>query len=357
MNSRSGIWCLTASALIALTVAACSHNSSTTPTPTPSPSPSGTEAPDTIYVQSSTSGAREIRQYKGASTINGLVIANAAWPDSDKSNGDVIYFPVSGTLWYATDNYGNPNNWIEIWPNAQSETGMNPTLVPFQDGEGAMAFDPTHNLLFVASQGGPQVSVYTDPEALTASSTPAAVITMNITDVGGATPRPQEMLYDPGTDRLFASDQVTEVSTFDGFGTAAEAAVMNHTNPSIAPNRYITGLFSPDGLAYAPLPTDTLFVGEQQASSGFIDVIPGASTFSGSVSHGQEITGFVKPGGLAYDSTARNLLYVYDSPVIYVIPNAITAAGKFSSIVGLHTIEDASGEENDGFGLSLDQTH
>jgi hypothetical protein len=355
MNSRSGIWCLAASALIALAVAACSHSSSTTPTPTPSPSPSGTEAPDTLYVE--TQAGKEIRQYKGASQINGLTIANAEWPDSDISNGDVIYFPVSGTLWYATAYYGNPKNWIEIWPNAPSETNMNPTLVPFQYGEGAMCFDPTHNLLFVASQQGPQVSVYTDPEALTASSTPAAVITMNITDVGGATPRPQEMLYDPGTDRLFASDQVTEVSTFDGFGTAAEAAVTGHTNPTITPNRYITGLFAPDGLAYAPLPTDTLFVGEQQATSGFIDVIPNASTFSGSVSHGQEITGFIKPGGMAYDSTARNLLYVYDSPSIYVIPNAIAAAGKVSSIVGLHVITDASGTENEGFGLSLDQTH
>jgi hypothetical protein len=364
MNSRLGLTCLAACALIALAAAGCSHKSSSVvATPTPSPSPSVSPAADTLYVQTSTSGAREIRAYIGASALNGLAVATRTYPTSNSSNGDVIYYAATDSLWFATAysaNFG-PDETIETWDSASQDSGMLPNvLVPFQYGEGVESYDSNHHLLFVATESGPQVSVYTNPQTMTASSTPAAIITMQLVDGQDASPRPQEMLYDPYTDRMFVSDQGTEVAVFDGFGSAAEAAVVGQTNPTIPPNRYMTGLFSPDGLAYSHS-SDVLFIGEQQGE-GFLDVIHNASTFNGAVGHAQEITGFAKPGGLAYDDTVRNLLFVYDGDQfgggpIYVIPNAITASGAVNSIVGLHTITDASGSANAGFGLSLDTSH
>lgn len=356
MNSRLGIACLSACALTALVVAGagCSKKSGVT-VPIPSPSPSGSPAPDTIYVQ--TSSAKVIHQYKGASADNGGTIAAESLPTGDNSNGDVVYDPVSDTLWYPEANSSNLN-YVEMWNNA-SKVGSttNPILINFPFGEGTAAFDGVHHLLFVASQQGPTVSVYANPETMTAGATPAATITMQIADANGS--RPQEMIYDPGTDRLFASDTGTMVAVFDGWGTAALNAVTGHTNPTIPANRYLQGLFSPDGLAYVPA-SDILFVGEQRIP-GDIVVVKSASTLNGSVSHAQMVTGFSKPGALAFDDNpAHNptgLLFVYDTQPIYVIPNGITASGNFSQISGIHVIFDGSSQQNVGFGMALDKTH
>jgi hypothetical protein len=355
MNSRLGIACLGACALTALIVASsgCSkgYNSGVTP-PAPSPSPSGSPAPDIIYVQ--TSASKVIRQYKGASKDNGLVIASEVLPTGDITNGDVVYDPITDTLWYAEANQSN-RNFIELWNTASNSNGKNPTLISFPFGEGTASFDPTHHLLFVATTTGPQVSVFANPETMTTGAVPGAVITLQIND--GPSARPQEMLYDPGTDRLFVSDQVTMVSVFDGFGSAALNAVQTMTNPTIAPNRYIQGLFSPDGLAYAPLPTDVLFVGEQ-ASIGDVVAVPNASTFNGPIGHVTKVSGFNRPGGMAFDNL-RGLLYVYDTTPVYVITNAITASGTISQLVNNGTarsIFDGTALGNDGFGLALNTT-
>src|SRR5215472_3191325 len=143
MNSRLGIACLMACSTIALAVAACSHYSNNVVTPTPSPSPSGSPAPDTLYVQESTTKA--IRVYKGASAINGLALSQLQYPTQDASWGDVVYNPVSDTLWYATAFLGGgngPNQSIETWDAASTKNGMNPDFkVPFQNSEGTLAFD------------------------------------------------------------------------------------------------------------------------------------------------------------------------------------------------------------------------
>jgi hypothetical protein len=358
MNSRLGIACLMAAALIALGVAGCTKSTTPGVTPIPTPTASASIAPDTLYVQ--TSASKEIRVYKGASALNGLASSSSTYPTSDISNGDVIYNPVTDTLWYTTAYPGgiNSNQSIETWETASTMSGMNPILVPFSFGEGAQAYDPTHNLLFVATTAGPQVSVYTSPNTFTAASTASAVITMQIADGSGPTPRPQEMYYDPATDRMFVSDQVSVIAVFDGFGSAAEAAVVGHTNPTIVASREMTGLSSPDGLAYSHS-ADVLFVGEQQQPNGFIDVIHNASSFSGPVGHTQEITGFSHPGGLAFDDTsaAKGILFVYDTTPIYIIPTAITASGALNNIKGLHIIVDSSATQNTGFGISLDPTH
>lgn len=361
MNSRLGIAFLSAFALISFVVAGCSknYNSSVTP-PQPSPSPSGSPAPDTIYVQ--TSGSKQIRAYKGASQDNGLVVSSAVYPTADISNGDAVYDPVSDSLWYPeAQTQQSTNNPVLFWIKATTKNNMNPDVtVPFSFGEGAASFDGIHHLLFVATTQGPQVSVYQNPEMMTSSATPAAVVTLAITDgVSGATPRPQEMLYDPTSDRLYASDQVSVVAVFDGFGAAANAAAIAHTNPTISANRYLQGLFSPDGLAYSAS-SDVLFVGEQQNSSGDIVVVHHASTFNGPVGHSQMITGFARPGGLAFDDTTThgNLLFVYDTSPVYIIPNAITAAGAIQSLQPpARVIIDATAQGNSGFGLALDTTH
>lgn len=322
-------------------------------TPTPSPSPSGSPAPDTLYVQEGTTKA--IREYQGASALNGLATAKNIYPTQDNSWGDVIYNPVTDTLWYVTAVLGGGGNhqFVDFWQPASTENNQNPNVkVPFTSGEGTMAYDPTHNLLYVASQAGPQIAVFTNPSGLTAASIPAAVITAQITD--GSSPRPQEMVYDAAHDTLYASDTQSAVACFDGFGTAAQNAVNTSTNPTIPADRYMTGLFSPDGLAYSAA-SDVLFVGEQQGN--FLDVINGASTFSGGVTHAQEITGFSHIGGLALDDTSRDILYVYDTVLIYSIPNANAASGPLSRIPDLHTIEDSSGSQNDGFGIYVDSTH
>lgn len=355
MNFRLGIACLFACALTSLIVASagCSKNYSSVTPPVPSPSPSGVVAPDILYVQ--TSNAKIIRQYKGVSKANGLVFASETLPTGDISNGDVVYDPVSDTLWYAEANQSN-TNFIELWNGASNDNGKNPTLINFPFGEGTASFDPIHHLLFVATTRGPQVSIFANPETMTAGATPAAVITMQISD--GPSPRPQEMLYDPGSDKLYVSDQVTAVSRFDGFGAAALAAVTGHTNPTIAPNSYMQGLFSPDGLAYASGANDVLFVGEQ-ASKGDVVAIHGASTWvTGPVGHSQSVTGFSRPGALAFDNNL-GLLYVYDTTPIYVITNGITASGQIGTMVNngtARTMVDGTAFGNVGFGMALDVT-
>src|SRR5579863_4179236 len=160
MNSRLGIACLMACSVISLFVAACSHKSSSVVAPTPSPSPSGSPAPDTLYVQMASSSIKEIREYQGASTLNGIAIAKNEYPTQDPSWGDVIYNPATDNLWFATAYIANntPNQSIETWDGASTENGQLANVkVPFQYGEGSMAYDPTHHLMFVATTQGPQV--------------------------------------------------------------------------------------------------------------------------------------------------------------------------------------------------------
>jgi hypothetical protein len=315
--------------------------------------PSGPPAPDTIYVQ--TSNAKVIRQYLGASQDNGAITPSETLPTGDLTNGDVVYDPISDTLWYPEANQSNTNH-IEVWAHASQANGNSPTLVTFPFGEGAGAFDQTHHLLFVASTTGPFVSVYSNAEAMTSTSTPGAVITLQIND--GPSARPQEMLYDAGTDRLFVADGDTVVAVFDAFGAAAEAAIAGMTNPTIPANRHLRGLFSPNGLAYAPPPIDILFVGEDASKNDMVDV-HNASSFDGTVDRTQAITGFSSPGGMAFDSI-RDELFVYDRSPVYVIDNAVTASGTLFGLFSsgqVQMIVDSSPQQNIGFGIALDTTH
>jgi len=364
MNPRLGIACLLAASVTAMIAAGgCKYASTNTPIPTASPTQCGspTAAPDTIYIQTIQS-VKAIRSYAEASCDNGATTSKEFLPDNAISRGDVVYNPASDTLWYPVAypyrTFGpNANTPIEMWTAVTTKNNMNPDVtIPFTNGFGAAAYDPTHNLLFVSQVTGPQVSVFANATTLTAAATPAAVITLAITDGGsGATPRPQEMLYDNQDDRLFVSDASTVVAVFDTFGAQANAAVIGMTNPTIPANRYLQGLLSPAGLAYAPPPTDTLFIGEQGPHNDVL-IVSGASTINGPVGHVPAITGFTNPGGMAFDDV-RGLLFVYDQNPIYVIPNAIAQAGAVSSLVGLHTIFDSSGTQNFGFGISLDITH
>ena len=353
MNSRLGIASLSACALASLVMAGagCKSYTNGSTVPLPTPSPSGSPSADTIYVQSSNITAKDIRGYRSASTDNGFVFAFLTLPTGDITNGDVVYDPASDTMWYAEANQSN-QNFIEVWQQATTKNGMNPTLVPFPFGEGAATFDPTHHLLFVATTQGPQVSVYANAETMNATSTAAAVITLQIND--GPSARPQEMLYDPTTDILFVSDQVTMVAVFPGFGAAANNAVISHTNPTIPATNYLQGLFSPDGLAYAPPPTDVLFVGEQQSTGDFV-AVHNASTFNGPVGHNQIVTGFARPGGMVFDNI-RGLLFLYDQSPVYVITNPITATGTINGLLasGSARVINDGATQNLGFGIALD---
>jgi hypothetical protein len=358
MTSRLGIAFLAAFALATIIAAGCTHSSS--PTPVPSPTSSASTSPDTIYVASSTT-LKGIRGYHGASTANGAILPFEEMPDNDTANGDVVYDPASDTLWYP-EAYprqspgANLNTPIEVWTAASTDNTKGPNFtVPFENGYGAATYDSNHNLLYVSNVDGPQVSVYANATSMNNSSVPASTITLNMTDLGPATPRPQEFLYDKVNDRLFVSDALTEVAEFDNFGAAAAAAVVGSTNPTIAPNRYIQGLVSPDGMAYAEA-ADTLFVGEQGTDNDII-IIGSASTINGPVGHEPKLTTFPNPpGGLAYDPI-RDLLFIYDTTPIFVVPHPITATGAILSVPGLHTIEDDSPTSNDGFGIALDTTH
>lgn len=357
MNPRLGIACLLACAVTALIAAGCGKYGSTSAAPpVPSPSPSGSPAPDTLYVQST----KSVRVYKGASTDSNATFASEVLPTNDITNPQIVYNPVSDTLWYPTayscqiacGPQGNP---IEVWYAASTKNGKNPdATVPFTNGHGAAAFDPADHLLFVANVLVPTVQVYTNPETMTANATPAATITMQIVDnSSGATPQPQEMYYDPTSDRMFASDDVTTVAVFDHFGAQAVAAVTGHTNPTIAANRYLQGLQSPDGLAYSPK-NDTLFVGDEHNKA--VVVVAGASIINGPVAHPPTITGFNLPGDLAFDETHCCILFVYDGSQIDVIPNALVASGPIGTLAGVKVIFDAQTQLS-GFGMALDTTH
>jgi DNA-binding beta-propeller fold protein YncE len=200
----------------------------------------------------------------------------------------------------------------------------------------------------------PTVQVYVNAETMTANATPAATITMQIVDnSSGSTPQPQEMYYDPVNDRMFASDDVTTVAVFDHFGAQALAAVVGHTNPTIAANRYLQGLQSPDGLAYSPK-TDTLFVGDEHNKA--VLVIAGASILNGPVPHPPTITGFNLPGDMAFDEVHGFILFVFDGSQIDVIPNALVASGSLGTLPGVKIIFDAQTQLS-GFGMALDTTH
>jgi len=352
MNPRLGIACLAAFAVTAFVVAGvgCSKNAGTGTVPVPSPSPSGTPGPDTIYVQNSNQ-ILAVRRYDNAAKANGFVLPAARLDTGNVSNPDVVYDPVSDTLWFPEAS--SPNTKILMWTAASTKNDENANVViPFPNGEGTATFDGVHHLLFVGVDTGPTVSVFANPETMTSSATPAATITLNINDPVGN--RPQEMLYDPGTDRLFVSDNGTEVAVFDNFGTNAENAVTSMSNPTINDDREMTGLFSPDGLAYAPMPSDQLYVGEQR-SPGDVVVIKNASTFSGPVSHSQMISGLSKPGGMQFENI-RDLLFVYDTSPIYVFKNALTIHGTLNSLIGngsVHVINDGSAVQNEGFGIAL----
>lgn len=352
MNPRLGIACLAAFAVTALVVAGvgCSKGYNAGTAPVPSPSPSGTVGPDTIYVQNSNQ-ILAIRKYTNAAKANGFVLPAARLDTGSISNPDVVYDPVSDTMWFPEA--GNPNTKILMWTGASTKNDENANVViPFPNGEGTAAFDPNHHLLFVGIDTGPQVAIFTNPETMTDTATPAATITLNITDPVGN--RPQEMLYDPGTDRLFVSDNGVSVAAFDNFGTNALTATTQANPTPIPADRTMTGLFSPDGLAYAPMPNDVLYVGEQR-SPGDVVVIKNASTFSGGISHSQMISGLSKPGGMQYENV-RDLLFIYDTSIVYVLKNALTIHGNINSLVAngsAHSIQDGSSIGNEGFGIAL----
>src|SRR5215469_8150771 len=353
MNPRLGIACLAAFAVTAFVVAGvgCSKYGGTTTVPTPSPSPSGTVGPDTIYVQNSNQ-ILAVRKYQNAAKANGFVLPAARLDTGNLSNPDVVYDPVSDTLWFPEA--GAPDTKILMWTGASTKNDVNAdVIIPFPNGEGTAAFDGTHHLLYVGVDTGPQVSVFANPETMGDTATPAATITLTINDSTG-TPRPQEMLYDAGTDRLFVSDNGVSVGVFDNFGAQALNAVTSMTNLNLTANRTLTGLFSPDGLAYAPPPNDQLYVGEQR-SPGDVVVIKNASQASGDISHSQMVSGLSKPGGMQYENI-RDLLFVYDTSPVYVFKNALTIHGTLNSLISngsVRTINDGSAVQNEGFGIAL----
>jgi len=318
---------------------------SASPTPVPSISP----APDTLYVQDATT--RTVRVYKNASALNGVAGTALTLSTSDTANPDVVYDPVHDVLWYPNQT----TNEVWVFTNVSMANSMatpSPKL-PLANQEGAEAYDPNHNYLFVAFNNSDNLQVFQN--AAPGSGMAAfKQIALNFTDpAASGTPHPQEIYYDATHDRLFMADNQNVVAEFDNFG-ANVATVSSATS-----NRQITGLFSADGMAYNAT-TDTLFVGEGGNFSGSgkhqVDVIKNASTQNGPDSHGQTITNFATgPSGLAYD-TPRDILYVYDAPNIRVIPNATAAAGSVGSVPSNRTISDAVTSLS-GFGLFVDTTH
>jgi hypothetical protein len=347
MSPRLGIALLSAGMLAVLTIAGCSH-AATTPAPTPTPTSSATVSPDTLYVQDATS--RTVRVYMGASTLNGAGLASSTFPTADVANPDVIYGIAADVIWYPDQT----NNRISVWTAASTKNGTNPDFtVPLANQEGAITLDAPHNDLIVAQNNSNTVQIYQNASTLgqLGNTTPAGSATLNMTDgcVTGA-PRPQEMFYDSAHDRLFVSDNGCIIGVFDTF--AALTLAGGHPAATLIANRQITGLFSPDGLAYNAT-TDVLWIAEKSKMQ--IDVLHAASTFNGAETHGQTITGFTGPLGLAYDAV-RDLLFVYDAQAVQVLPNATTAAGVFTAITNRRVIFDSITSIS-GFGLFLDTTH
>lgn len=364
MNPRLGI-CFAVACMIAAGGAyGCHSSTSTSPTPTPTATGTG---PDTLYVQtaqSDTSG--QVRVYQHASTANGFITAVAVLPTSDVSNPDVVFSPLYNVLWYpsaypAQKNGGNVSTPIRVWNNPIGQGGQNPNaLVPFMNGMGTATYDVTTDLLFVANVKNPTISVFATAHSMTASSVPAASITLTFNDATiNGTPLPSEMLYDPVHDRLFVADLGAVVAVWDNFGAQAEAAVLGSTNPTIPANREMTALFFPQGMAYDPV-NDVLYVSEHHLVNGQtigrIDVVQGASTFNGAVTHNQVINGFTSgPSGMTYDGV-RDLLFAYDGSVIWVIPNPQNSSGNVANITDHREIGDASVNLS-GFGIAVDTTH
>ncbi len=356
MNPRLGACIVAACAAISFFVAGCNNNTTTTTTATPVPVTTG---PDTLYVQSAGTPPT-IRVYAHASNLNGIAYPTLTYPTSDVSNPDVIYYEPFDILWYPSaypfNTVGSPQSTpIRIWDKATTKNGQNPDqLVPYANGQGTATYDSVHDLFFVANINGPTIQVYAGAHLMNSASVPAANITLGITDAGvSGTPRAQEMLYDPVNDRLFVSDEGTVVAVFDAFGSAAQAAATAHTSPTIAANREILGLNSPDGLALNAK-GDILYVGE--ISRKQIDVIHNASIQNGPNGHGQVISSFVTgPTGIAYDNL-HDLLFVYDPLQIWVIPAPGVASGNVNNIVNRHQFFDAT-VELVGFGMSVDPLH
>jgi hypothetical protein len=349
MNPRLGACIIAACAIVVLFAAGCNNNTSTSVTVTPAPVTTG---PDTLYVQDG--GSKTIRAYAHASNLNGIAYPSAIYPTSDTSNPDVIYSEPYNILWYPSaypsQTYtGAQSTPIRVWTAASTKNGQNPdALAAFTDGAGTAAYDPVHDLLFVANVTGPALSVYASAHLMTSASLPAATVTLGITDpsiVGS--PRAQELFYDSLHDRLFASDEGTVVAVFDSFGSTA---LGGGTRPA---NRQIIGLYSPDGLAYSPA-NDTLYIGE--ISRRQIDVIHNAGTFNGPTGHVQVINAFATgPTGMAYDAV-HDFLFVYDPLQIWMIPAPAVATGNVNNITNRHQFFDAT-TELVGFGLSVDTVH
>ncbi len=354
MNVRVGYAVLVAAALAVALAAGCS-NSTTSSSATPTPAASGSIAPDTLWVQDATS--KTVRSYKGASTANTGLVATVILPTSDVANPDVVYDPLTDTLWYPNQSVPNTtNNSIDIWTLATTRNNMLPTFTVTNADtnslEGAAVYDAVHHLLIVAHNNGNTVDVYANAPSMTNASLPAGFVTLNMTDsTAPGTPRPQEMLYDGVRDILFVADNGTIVAKFPGFGTAA-AALSGGTTIAQGQASAISGLGlgNGTGLAYNSA-SDILFVTE--VSPPQISVIKTASSFNGSTTHSQTLTNFVQPKGLAYD-VPRDILFVYDSD-IFVFPNATTASGNQNVWPNRRIIFDASTPLS-GFGITVDTT-
>jgi hypothetical protein len=360
MNLRVGYAVLVAGMAIAALAVGCT-NSSTSSTPTPTPTASGTVAPDTLWLQDASSKA--VRVYDGASALNGSVVANAVLPTSDTGNGDVAYDPATNTLWYPNQTVpNNTNNTIDLWTMASTRNNTLPlppngfTIANANTNnlEGAAAFDPIHNLLFIAHNTSNTIDVYTGATTMNTASTPAGHITLNMVDGGVlGVPRPQELLYDPVHDIMFVNDNGTVCAKFSSFfASTASLAIGGATIPATSTSQ-ISGLALGNGagLAYNAV-LDILFVTEVTPPE--VNIIKSASTFNGATTHVQTLTGFTQPKGLGYDAV-RDILFVYDSAV-FVFPNGTTASGSQASWPNRRVIFDA-GSNLSGFGIYVDTTH
>lgn len=346
MNPRLAFAVLLACALLAVFSQAGCYNGASIPTASPSPIASISPAPDTLYVQDATS--RTVRVYKNASAVNGPApLAESPLPTSDNGNPDVVHCScASDVLWYPNQT----TNQIDVWTMVATKGGKNPDFtVPLSNQEGAIAYDSLHNFLYVAQNNTNAILVY--GSALTlgqgGNTSPIATVTLNFTDTSVANPHPQEFLYDAAHDRLFLSDNGAVVAEFDTFGAGAG---VSHT---ATPNRYISGLFSTNGLAYDSN-QDVLFVAEPFGNR--VVVVKHATT-SPDGAHAPNISGFaVGPSGIAYD-TPRGILFVYNGPEIEVLPSATSQSGAFAAIPNRRIIFDSHVSSISGFGLYVDTTH
>lgn len=356
MTPKLGIAFVLTLCIFAAATGGCGKSSGTTPTP--SPSPSGSPAPDTVYLQDVTS--KTVRVYPGGSTLNGSAFPSRTLPTNDGSQPDVVFNAAVNVLWYPSaypnsSFTGNANTPIEIWDAASTKNNTNADqMVPFMNGAGTAAYDPTDDLLFVADVTDATLQIYLTAHLMTNASTPAGSITINITDgtvVG--TPRAQELFYDDANHRLYASDDGAVVAVFDNFGPTALSVAMSGGHINLPSSRQIIGLNSPDGLAYN-VASDVLYIGE--ISRKQVNVVHHASTLNGPAGHGQTITGFsTGPAGMAYDSV-RDLLFVYDPFTVDVVPNPEAASGNIANIPNRRQFFDASVSLS-GFGIAVDTTH